>query len=134
MLVQNRPSSISFYQRLAPENKFPKGLDDAHTALDWVSSNFEPLNLSPSASIYLWGCSGGADLATILAHHEAAGKRRAKGVIALQGCYDITLCGKVDSWKRLENEGLTINLKSANDYAGELVARSRCAISPFESR
>lgn len=52
--------------RLAPEHPFPAALDDAGTALQWVSDNVESLSVAP-ARIGIAGDSAGGNLAAVLA-------------------------------------------------------------------
>jgi len=48
--------------RLAPENKYPKGLDDCFDILLWIKENAEKLNADPER-IYIIGDSAGGNLA-----------------------------------------------------------------------
>ncbi len=52
--------------RLAPEHPFPAGLDDAVSALEWVSKNTTTLSIAPGR-IGVGGDSAGANLAAVLA-------------------------------------------------------------------
>jgi acetyl esterase/lipase len=52
--------------RLAPEHRFPAGLEDCYDTLCWIASNPSSLNIDP-ARIAVAGCSTGATLAAALA-------------------------------------------------------------------
>ncbi len=57
---------ISVEYRLAPEHKFPAGLDDAYAVLAWVERNADALGID-RARIGVSGSSAGGNLATALA-------------------------------------------------------------------
>lgn len=63
---------ISVDYRLAPENPYPAGLDDAIAALRWVSANAGQLSIDASR-LAVAGSSAGAALAACLAQRRTPG-------------------------------------------------------------
>ncbi|KAK9358507.1 alpha/beta hydrolase [Lipomyces starkeyi] len=57
---------ISVDYSLAPENKFPRPLDDCYEALNWVAGHAKEKGIN-SSKIGVWGCSAGANLAAAVA-------------------------------------------------------------------
>jgi acetyl esterase/lipase len=53
--------------RLAPEHKFPIGVDDCWDALKWALTNSEHLNATPSRGLIVGGASAGGNIAAVLA-------------------------------------------------------------------
>jgi len=58
---------ISIDYRLAPENKFPAGLDDAYNSANWLFKNITTLGGEPS-NVAMMGDSAGANLALVVAN------------------------------------------------------------------
>ncbi|GGD66044.1 alpha/beta hydrolase [Lacimicrobium alkaliphilum] len=58
---------ISVDYRLAPEHKYPKGLNDATDAMEWIFSNAKQLG-ADSKRIAIMGDSAGANLAIAVSH------------------------------------------------------------------
>ena len=65
---------ISLDYRLAPEHKFPAGLEDCYSAVQWISKHAEQLNVNPQ-KLALGGDSAGGNLtaATLLLSQERGG-------------------------------------------------------------
>lgn len=58
---------ISVAYRLAPEYKFPAGLEECYTAVCWAAEHAEQINGQPER-LAVGGMSAGANLAAVLAH------------------------------------------------------------------
>lgn len=71
--------TIPVEYRLIPEALYPAGLHDIKTAVRWVRAHADSLGVNPDC-IAVWGCSAGAQLATLAgvtngsARHEGAGE------------------------------------------------------------
>jgi epsilon-lactone hydrolase len=79
--------------RLAPEHKFPAGVDDCVAAARWIRDN-GPDGPSPAASYFIAGDSAGGclTLTTLLALRDA-GERLPDGAVALSALTDFTFSG-----------------------------------------
>ncbi len=81
--------------RLIPEALYPAGLHDIKTAVRWARANAERYGIDPE-HIAVWGCSAGAQLATLTgvtngsARHEGSGEygeysSDVQGVVSIDG-------------------------------------------------
>lgn len=75
--------------RLAPQNKYPKALEDVQSAIQWVSDNAEKYKLD-SERIFLWGYSAGAHLALLAGLNNS----KVKGIVSGAGPTDLTFYEK----------------------------------------
>jgi acetyl esterase/lipase len=77
---------INVDYRLAPEHKFPAGLEDCYAAVEWTAAHGHELGGDPSR-IVVAGDSAGGNFATVccLLAHERAGPRIAHQVLIYPG-------------------------------------------------
>lgn len=64
---------VNVAYRLAPENKFPDGINDCEQAVDWVGEHISKYGGDPSR-IAVTGASAGGNFAAILAQRSARGE------------------------------------------------------------
>ena len=69
---RGRCTVISVDYRLAPEDPYPAGLDDAMAVLEWAANNAQELGID-AARLAVAGSSAGASLAALLAQRAADG-------------------------------------------------------------
>ena len=89
--------------RLSPKVKHPAHIEDVASAFAWIYKNARKFGGDPDR-IFLMGHSAGAHLSALLAldkkYLEAHGLSTSliKGIILIDGIYDLTLGGKKDTW------------------------------------
>jgi acetyl esterase len=72
---------ISIDYRLAPENRFPAGLEDAYAATEWVATNASKIGIDPTR-IAVAGDSAGGNLAAVVCQRaKTAGPKLALQVL-----------------------------------------------------
>ncbi|KAF1357630.1 alpha/beta-hydrolase [Lizonia empirigonia] len=62
-----RAVCVNVEYRLAPEHKFPIGVNDCYDALKWAVSNAEVLKADPRRGLIVGGASAGGNIAAVLA-------------------------------------------------------------------
>jgi len=81
---------ISVDYRLAPEHKYPAGLEDCAAAANWALAHAEELGGAPG-NVAVMGDSAGGNLATVIAHRiGAAGRRRLAAQFLLYPVLDVS--------------------------------------------
>jgi acetyl esterase len=80
---------VSVEYRLAPENKFPKGLEDARAAYTWVGKSAGSLGIDTDR-IGVGGDSAGGNLAAVVARHARAGPFAPKVQLLIYPAVDAT--------------------------------------------
>ncbi|CAI6341066.1 unnamed protein product [Periconia digitata] len=58
---------VNVEYRLAPEHKFPIGVNDCWDALEWATKNSSTLRATPSQGLVVGGSSAGGNIAAVLA-------------------------------------------------------------------
>jgi len=66
--VEFQISIVNVDYRLAPEHKFPTGLNDVYAGLKWVAGNAHLLSASLSKGFVVSGLSAGGNLAVVVTH------------------------------------------------------------------
>jgi acetyl esterase len=87
---ESRCRIVSVDYRLAPEHKFPAGLEDCYAATAWVAANAASLGIDP-ARLGVAGDSAGANLAAAVCH---LAKERGGPALRLQLLLCPTLAGR----------------------------------------
>lgn len=118
--------------RLAPENPFPAGLEDAEDVLIWVASHKAELGVSDDASIIVAGDSAGGNLATVVARRMGKSVRLAAQVLY----YPVTDCDFVNDSYREHGTGLPLKASDMEWFFSHYAPRAVWGspdISPLRS-
>jgi acetyl esterase len=119
--------------RLAPENKFPAGLNDAYDAISWASTNIADVGGDPER-IAVAGESAGGNLcaAVCLLAKERGGPKIA---LQLPICASFTLYRfeEYESWKRLGDGDYLLSRESVTEIKGHYLASPTEEANPLVS-
>lgn len=122
---------IAVDYRLAPENKFPAAVEDAHAATKWVGANAEKLGID-ARRIAISGDSAGGSLATVTAMRcrDAAGPTLALQVLI----YPVTDLSSFDtaSYRDLA-EGYFLSRAGMAWFARQYLPSPEMALQPEAS-
>lgn len=90
--VKNGFNAINITYRLAPQNKWPSGIEDIHQAIQWVRKSGGEYGLSNAKIILMGQSAGAAHVAGYVSHPEiyAPDGHGLAGVVFLSGVYDFT--------------------------------------------
>lgn len=67
LALEAEATVVAVHYRLAPEDPFPAGIDDAWAALRWVDANRDELAGAPGARIVVGGDSAGGNFSAVMA-------------------------------------------------------------------
>ncbi|MCP3909586.1 MAG: alpha/beta hydrolase [Actinomycetia bacterium] len=67
LALESGSTVMAVHYRLAPENPFPAGIDDAWTALQWADANKTELGGAADAKIVVGGDSAGGNFSAVMA-------------------------------------------------------------------
>lgn len=120
--------------RLAPEHRFPAGLDDSRYVLDWVHRHAAALGGDPER-VAIGGDSAGGNLAAVLARESALAGRRLAGQLLVYPVLDLdVMSDRYPSRARLAT-GYHVQWSdiaaSIHDYLGDLDGTHDPRISPI---
>ncbi len=122
---------ISVDYRLAPEHKFPAGVEDCAAAAAWVSKQAQMLEIDP-ARLAVGGDSAGGNLSAVLAHMARDGDLP-------RMCFQMLLYPSVElsmrhpSYRNPEFSRLPLNLEAVRWFHGHYVQDARDMADPRAS-
>ncbi|HXZ67322.1 MAG TPA: alpha/beta hydrolase [Alphaproteobacteria bacterium] len=81
---------VNMTYRLAPQHKWPSGIEDIAGAVDWVRKNIRARGGNPER-VFVHGVSAGAShVGMYVSHSHVVGGPPIAGAILQSGCYDFT--------------------------------------------
>ncbi|KAG0649279.1 AB hydrolase superfamily [Hyphodiscus hymeniophilus] len=117
--------AVNVDYRLAPENPFPKAVEDAFDSLLWTSSHLTELGINPEKGFIVGGVSAGANLAAVVTHLYLGEKL--EPMISGQYLSIPSICepgGLPEKYKDMylsreqNKDGLVLNQKSIDMFEG----------------
>lgn len=88
--VRNGCNAVTITYRLAPQSRFPSGIEDLRAVMDWLQSQGSAYGLD-AGKVFLMGQSaGGAHVASYVAHSDVYAPKThdVRGLILLSGIYN----------------------------------------------
>lgn len=122
---------VSVGYRLAPENRFPAAVEDAHAATVWIAENAEKLGID-ARKIAVCGDSAGGTLSTVVAARcrDAGGPRLAAQVLF----YPVTDVSRFDSGSYCDfAENYLLTRKAMQWFAGHYLGEAGDGRNPEAS-
>jgi len=122
---------VSVDYRLAPENPFPAGADDAYAALEWVSENAESLGGDP-ARIAVAGDSAGGNLSAVVSLR--ARDRNGPKVLCQGLIYPATNLSALDTQSHKDfSEGFFLTNEALEWFRSQYVPKPEVRTDPYVS-
>jgi triacylglycerol lipase len=89
--ARNGLVGVNMTYRLAPDHKYPSGIEDIAAAVEWIGANIKKLGGS-AKRIFLFGSSAGATHAAgYVTHGKALGGAPVAGAVLQSGIYDLSI-------------------------------------------
>ncbi|UOR03385.1 alpha/beta hydrolase [Leucobacter allii] len=126
LVAAHRAVGVNVEYRLAPEDPFPAGIEDAYAATAWAAAHAAELGGDPDALVVMGGSAGGAFAAAV------ALMARDRGGPAIAG--QLLLCPMLDNTNTTvasrQYDGIGTWTREANLFAWRCVLGEELAYSP----
>lgn len=128
MAAEGGAVSVGVDYRLAPENRFPAGVEDCYAALQWVVDNAAKLKIDP-AKIAIGGGSAGGNLTAAVA---LMARDRGGPDVAFQMLFFPVIDDRCETSSMKDGAGLYIwDYQNSLDMWNQYIGKDRKNVSPY---